>query len=227
MVALDAFSGLLWARCLGVCVTMPGVKNFAIPMRWRVGFSFLLACMLGPLVRRDLPASVEAYGQELLYGLVVGFLAQSIVHVVDIVAEIGTQNLTLPQITSGALEYQGSMVGNMAHMLFLVVFFMGDGPYVILHAMTYSYGTVAEGAETLVTYLSRGLRVALELSSPFWMGGLILNFVMGIMNRFVPQLPLFFITQPLNIIFIILTLKYITPFFIKKIVLLWFSLYQL
>ena len=52
---------------------------------------------------------------------------------------------------------------------------------------------------TAVSFFSQGFYLALQMSAPFMIGGICYYVLLGLMNRLVPQIPVFFVGRPLEI----------------------------
>ena len=84
------------------------------------------------------------------------------------------------------------------------LFFITDMHLEILRALVQSYGVLTFGAgldktaemTTLVNSMGVASLLSLQVCSPFLVYGIIVNLLFGILNRLVPQIPVFFISPP-------------------------------
>jgi flagellar biosynthetic protein FliR len=84
------------------------------------------------------------------------------------------------------------------------LFFAGDQHVAVIAALADSYGAMPPGSgfvpriglSEVVDQLSETFFIALRLSSPFLILSLVLNFAIGVVNKLVPQIPVFFIAMP-------------------------------
>jgi flagellar biosynthetic protein FliR len=58
---------------------------------------------------------------------------------------------------------------------------------------------MGDWAEAFVRWTSHAFLLGVQISAPFLVFGLVLNLAMGLVARLMPQVQVFFITQPLQI----------------------------
>ncbi len=116
--------------------------------------------------------------------------------------------LSNAQIFNPAIATQGSLPGffllNIATLLLLIT----DLHHLLIRALIDSYSLfppgaplpLADFADAISTVISHSFQLAVQLSSPFIVLGLLFYLVMGIMARLMPQLQIFFVALPIQVV---------------------------
>ena len=139
---------------------------------------------------------------ELVIGLYFGIVARILLLTMDTAGQIIAMNtgLSNAQIFNPAIATQGSLPGffllNIATLLLLIT----DLHHLLIRALIDSYSLfppgaplpLADFADAISTVISHSFQLAVQLSSPFM--------VMGIMARLMPQLQIFFVALPIQVV---------------------------
>ena len=204
---------LVLARTSGAMAALPGIGEEGVPPRVRVAMAIALAVFLSPLVADSLaprlawplPLSIIT---ETAIGLVMGLLvrcayATAVTVGAYIAAQIGL---------SGALFFDPSLGGQSTAVTRLIsvgatmILLVAGFHHQLLTAFAASYTifdvnlAIGDVASYAVALVAGGMRLAAELSAPFLIYGVVFNLALGLVNRLTPQIQLFFIAQPLNLL---------------------------
>jgi flagellar biosynthetic protein FliR len=213
---MAALAALLWplARLLGFFGVAPVLGNRALPARAKIGLAFALALTVAPLLS---PPAVEPFSarglvllaSEAALGMALGFAMRIAFAVVDLAGELVGLQMGLgfatffdPQTSaSGAVVAQ--LFGTIAALLFLAL----DGHLLMLSLLVESFHTLPPGASLPAAsafeiarwgaiVFSSGLALALPVVAALLIG----NLALGALSRAVPQLGLFAIGFPLQLL---------------------------
>jgi len=103
---------------------------------------------------------------------------------------------------------QTPVVTTFLNTIALTLFLMTDTHHLLLRALVDSYGLFQPGAalpmgdfsQTLVRVASESFSIAMRLSAPLVVFALIFNVSLGLLNKLVPQMQVFFVGVPLQLL---------------------------
>lgn len=218
LYGVDVWSaGLLFARIAGVVMLLPGFSEPAIPARVRLGFALVLAICLAPnLVDRVPVAATSAWGMafqvssEALIGVLIGgaarFLMTALATAGQIVGlEIG---LAFAQTADPTMTQSGQLTAVFLSMLGVTLLFATGLHHMFLQGIVGSYDLIALGApapvgdaaDLALQTASTSFRVGFQIAMPVVAAGLIFRVGLGVLSRLIPQIQVFFIIMPLQIL---------------------------
>lgn len=191
---------------------MPGLGEAEPPPMVRVGLALGLSLLLLPGVAPRVPAPPEGVGAagmvlaELLTGAVLGWLARLPALALSMAGAIVSYLLGL----SSVLQPDPSLGGQSAALarlfgLIAPVLILATGLYALpLQALAGSYevilpgGTMEAGSvtEMLLQAASASFGLALRLSAPFLIAGMVWQAALALLARLVPQLQLYSSAAP-------------------------------
>ncbi|MGD9862216.1 MAG: flagellar biosynthetic protein FliR [Pseudodonghicola sp.] len=232
MALQDYIAGLIFgyfvvvARIGGALMFMPGFGETQIPLRARMGFALVLCAALYPATPvaahlPDAPAAMALLlGMELTVGLWIGLCARVLLSAMDFagyqVGQVsGLANAFGPSL--GAFE-GATLVATLLLLGAVAAIFASDTHHIILRGLLDSYrvfpvGLVMPGdlAQQIVRAGGHSLYIGTAVAAPFFVMGVILNLGMGLANRMMPQLPVFFVGASILIVSGMLILAVATP----------------
>ncbi len=216
---------LIFARIGTLAMALPGIGDRTVPSRIRLVFAMATSLVLFPLVREsapDLPSGLvemlTALIREVILGGVLGISVRLIISGIQVAgAVIALQTgLGFAQSVDPAQGIQTSLFASFLSVLSVAVIFATDLHHLLLIAMHDSYQlfplgyvvSLGDFSNLALDTLSAAFRIALQLSAPFLVFGLIFYLGIGILARLIPQVQIFFVAMPANILlgFIILML---------------------
>jgi flagellar biosynthetic protein FliR len=147
--------------------------------------------------------------QESLVGAFIGLAARFSLSALTVAGTIIAQQggLAAATLFDPGFGQQGTAVSSILVATALAIIFTADLHHLLLRAMADSYAlfpptaTIPMGdwAEAFVRWTSHAFLLGVQISAPFLVFGLVLNLAMGLVARLMPQVQVFFITQPLQI----------------------------
>jgi flagellar biosynthesis protein FliR len=209
-----AFAFVLVLGRIGAAMTLlPGLGEASPPAMLRAGLAVGITALLLPgimplipHVPADVPTVAGMIAAEVATGMWLGWLARLLVLALPIAGQfiafmLGVSNVlvTDPELSgqSSALEQLFSLAAPLALLI--------SGLYAVpLAALAGSYHVIApgtllpagDGTELAVRAVGQCFALALELASPFVLAAIVWHVVIGLIARLVPNVPVYFVALP-------------------------------
>ncbi|PCH72567.1 MAG: flagellar biosynthetic protein FliR [Rhodobacteraceae bacterium] len=195
-------------------IFMPGFGETQIPMRIRLTFALILSAVLYPLtpvaaIMPESPVMVTLYlAAEVTIGLWIGLTARVLLSAMQFAGyQVGQVSGLANAFGPSLGTFEGAtLVATLLLLGAVALILASDAHHLILRALIYSYtvfppGVVmpAELAQQMVKAGAHSLYIGTSVAAPFFIMGLILNLGMGLANRMMLQLPVFFVAGSLLI----------------------------
>lgn len=208
---------LVFARLGSMMMVMPGIGDLNIPRRVRLIAALTVSFVMLPVLRESyagLPGSTAAmlfaiFG-EIAIGLFFGWSARMIMSALQVAGTaIAFQTgLAFAQNFDPAQGVQSALVSTFMSVLAVALIFALDLHHLVFKAIADSYilfkpGTVppvSDFAAMAIQTVANSFKVGLQLAAPFLVFGLVFYLGIGILNRLMPQIQIFFIAMPANIL---------------------------
>lgn len=224
---------LVVARLSGLFLIAPVFSSKMIPARIKMMVLLALAATITPIVMSDAPAVpsgifdlVLAIGMESIIGFAIGFSVAIVFSAVQVGASLIDTSIgfSMANIIDPLNNAQASVLGSFYSLVATLAFLSVNGHHWLLAGFTRSYDTVALGAmpafEATMANLFREFAqlftLAFQIAAPVLVTLLLVDCVLGIVARVVPQMNVFFVGIPLKIgvglIAVIITLPTFTGF---------------
>jgi flagellar biosynthetic protein FliR len=206
---------VLFCRIGATMMLMPGVSSTQIPAQVRLFLAVAVSLALAPLlldsVRRVVAGAQPAgllwlIAGELLVGLLIGLLARIFFVALQalasaLAAAIGYSGIPGSQIDD--MEPVPPLV-SLISVSAVVLMFQTELHWEVLRGLAESYSVLPPGSAfqsqtgliQIADQLSETFLVALRISSPFLVYALIVNFAVGLMNKLIPQISIYFVSLP-------------------------------
>ena len=210
----DGFAAmLLFARIGAAAMLLPGIGEAEAPPTIRLGSACALVALLFPVLSPlvpPLPASpLDLFGLlagEIATGLWFGWLVRLMMMALPMSGQIvagliGMTNVIQPDVMLGA----GSAALSRLLGLAVVVLLFATGLWVVpLEALSGLYNLLPPGhvlpagdaARSTIRAAGEALTLALRLSSPFLLAGLVYHTALALTARLIPHLQLHFAAAP-------------------------------
>ncbi|MBC7319034.1 flagellar biosynthetic protein FliR [bacterium] len=204
---------LIFLRIIAIVSVFQPYSMRVIPISVRLLLAIAVSVILLQLYNlKELPETnmLIAFGiKEVIIGLVIGFLANIIFYLLQIVGQIidFQVGLSLANIINPAFDVQVSPIGDLLFVLGIFIFLVSGSYLQIVEALCYSFNIVPLGRVNLSDYVfldafkllgNFTLQVALRFSAPIITTMLLVDIIIGIIARTVPQINIFIIGLPLK-----------------------------
>lgn len=209
---------LVFSRTGAMVMLLPAIGDVGVPSRVRLALALAISLAFAPTVAHyystAAPQSAIALGllvaQEVVAGILVGAMARIIVSSLTTAGFLiaSQTGLAFAQTIDPAMSQQGAVVANFISLLGTVLIFSTNAHYLALGAISGSYTLLPPGsalptadmAELTLKLVTGSFLLGLQLAAPFLVFGFAVNAAMGLLARLMPQLQIFFIAAPLNIL---------------------------
>ena len=217
---------LVFARVGAMVMTLPALGEAMIPQRVRLMIALALVILLVPVVGDTYPAGatqkplmlVGLIGLETATGLAIGLLLRIMISAVGTAGNVIAMQsgLAFAQTFDPSQQTQSALVSTFLSLLALVLIFAADLHHLLIAGIRESFVLFPPGkllptgdfAKLAVETVSEAFTLGVQMASPFLVFGLILYGASGILARLMPQVQIFFLAMPLNILagFVLLAL---------------------
>lgn len=210
---------LLFARVGTMLMLMPALGEGSISPRVRLALALLLTLAFYPLVTPlyaidaagATPAGIAVLlAGEFAVGFFIGLGARLITYTLSIAGMViaSQSGLAFAMATDPTMDgQQGAVIGSFLSLLGVTLVFASDLHFLVIAAMYDSFELFPPGgplpvgdlAQTATNLVAEVFAIAIRMSAPFLVVGLVFYFGLGLLNKLMPQMQIFFIAMPLNI----------------------------
>jgi flagellar biosynthetic protein FliR len=206
---------LIFARIGTMVMLMPALGETMVPARLRLGIALALTLVFFPLIsgayriEMAIPALVRLLLGELAVGFVIGGVGRMLMGGLQTAGTVIANQLGLGFVTTvdPTMGQQGAIFSGFLALLAVTLIFAADLHHLVIAAMFDSYQLFAPGglppvgdAAALITKTIAGaFKIAIQVSAPFLVFGVIFNAGLAILSRLMPQMQVFFIALPASI----------------------------
>lgn len=212
--------GLMLVRVSVVFLTAPVLGNARIPAQVKIGLAMsitLLLYLAGNVRGLPEPANIlalsSAVGGEIFVGLIIGYTAyllfsgiQMAGQVIDIQVGFGLVNVIDP---SGG--EQVSILGQFYYIVAMLFFLAIDGHHALIKALGDSFALLpvgsigwldqaAKAGPLLSGFFTKLFIIAFQVAAPSVAVLFLTNLSMGLLSRTLPQMNVFIVGLPLNVV---------------------------
>lgn len=207
---------ILFCRIGGCLMLMPGFSSTRVPVQVRLFLAIAITLMLTPLLAEPLRKAVPdvtpdrmvlLIATETLIGSLIGVLGRMFFLALQFMATAAANFVGMSGVAGPGIEEpeQTPTFGVLITLTATLLFFLTDQHWEVLKALIASYRVIPisepMSAEFSVIKLteaaSSAFLLALQVTSPFLVYTLIANLLVGIGNRLVPQVPVYWVSGPL------------------------------
>jgi flagellar biosynthetic protein FliR len=208
---------LTFVRTGAMIMLLPVIGDAGVPPRVRLAFALAVSAALtsatGQYYPTVSPPPMELaalIAREATAGVLVGGMARLIMSALEtagylIAAQTG---LAFAQTFDPGQGTQGAMVSTFLSLIGALLVFESGLHHLALGAISGSYVLLPPGnalptgdlAELALTLVSGAFALGLQLAAPFLVFGLIIYAILGVLSRLMPQLQVFFLAMPINIL---------------------------
>jgi flagellar biosynthetic protein FliR len=208
---------LIFTRIGAALVLLPGIGEVFIPPRVRLSLALIICFILLPIIGPTLPkqpSSVIMLAGLLITEATIGFFFGAVTRLVLSSLEVAgmiissQMGLSAAMLLNPVMGSQGSLMSVFLTMLGLGLVFAADLHHVFIRAVIETYSLVTPGqampiedmVQTIGHGVSQSFKVGVQLSAPFLLMGTVFYTALGMLSRLMPQMQVFFIAVPLQII---------------------------
>jgi flagellar biosynthetic protein FliR len=239
-IALPQIIGfmLVVARLSGLFLIAPVFSSKMIPAKIKIMVLLVLAATLTPIVMSTAPPVpdgildlVLALGIESIIGFAIGFSVAIVFSAVQVGASLIDTSIgfSMANIIDPLNNAQASVLGSFYSLVATLAFLSVDGHHWLIAGFKRSFDTVPLGSMprieatmlNLFAEFGQLFTIAFQIAAPVLVTLLLVDAVLGIVARVVPQMNVFFVGIPLKIgvglVAVIITLPTFTGFLQSRV----------
>lgn len=228
---------LIFTRVGAILMLVPGIGERSVPQNVRLSIALLLTLVIAPSVAHQLPGLPESMLVmvslilgEAFIGIFIGTIARLAFNALQVAGTVISfqSGLAYAQNFDPTQGQQGSVVGTFLAVLGVTMIFVTNTHHLMFIAATKSYELFQPGllppmsdvADFAVRTVSGSFLIGIQMASPFIVFGLVFYLAVGVLSKLMPQVQIFFIAMPANIMigFVILSM-------VLSSIMLWFIEY--
>ncbi len=213
---LAALFMLVFARVGTMVMLMPGLGERFVLNRAKLAIAVFLALLLMPVARplMQVPSDpgllMSLLISEILIGAILGLSARLIMAALQTAGVIMANQIGLGFATAvdPAMGQQNPSIGNFLSILGITLVLVMDLHHLAIAAIHNSdtmlppgaYPSVGDASALGLQAVSKGFSIAVQMSAPFIVFGLLFNLGLGVLARLMPQFQVFFLGAPASIL---------------------------
>ncbi len=208
---------LVFVRSGTIIMLLPGVGEIGVPVRVRLVLAFGVTLAIASVVGDDLPTMPDTpqalawlIGGEVVIGLLFGAIARLMMSALVVAGQMaGMQTgLAFAQTFDPSQGRQGAILATFLNLVALALIFVTGlhrlfltgiaGTYDIMPAGTYP--DLGDAAALASQTVASSFRLGIQMSAPLIAFGLIFYLALGVLSRLMPQVQIFFVAMPANVL---------------------------
>lgn len=207
---------LIFLRISSTVVVAPFFGNRGIPVTVKLFISLVISYIIYLTIDRNLIPTIEANWtlfvfaiKEVIVGLTIGFMVQLVFYAVNYAGTlIGfDMMLSMAEVFNPYEDIQSNIIGEILYYGAIIIFILINGHHYLIQSLNYSFKAIPIGSfaisESLHLYLIKMTAsvfvLAVKIASPILVSFFLVNIAEGIISRMIPQMQVFFVTQPLKL----------------------------
>ena len=208
---------LIFARIGTLVMLLPALGERSFPVRVRLSVALLLTLVFYPFASGFYPSPlgpittvVGLLITEIAIGIVLGIAGRMMLAALQTAGTIIAQQLGLGFVTAvdPSQGQQGALLGTFLTLLAVAMIFATDLHHMVIGALGQSYHIfrpgalpdVGDAAKYAGELAAGSFKIAVQISAPVLIFGLIFNIGLGVLARLMPQMQVFFIAMPASIL---------------------------
>ncbi len=214
----EIFTFLLIFTRIGTGIMLiPGIGESYVAPRFRLLLALMISLAMTPALAAQMPkpptsalALTALLAMEILVGLFIGFVTRFLVTAMHTIGLIVSYQSSLAAATMFDMTQasQGSAIGNFLSVTAVVFLFTTDMHHLMLQALFESYAIFPAGFSVpindMANFLARLsgdiLILSVKLASPIIVVGLMIYMGSGVLSRLMPNMHVFFVIVPPQIL---------------------------
>lgn len=210
-------AALLFARVGAMVMLLPGLGEPAVPGRIRLAFALLLAATLAPSLAERVPdPATSAWGMagqvitEIVIGVLLAGAARLLISALATAGQIiGLEvGLAFAQTADPTMTQSGQIFAVFLSLMGVALIFTTGLDHMFLSGIAGSYDLIAPGAapplgdaaELALDTTARSFLVGFQIATPVIAAGMIFRLGLGVLSRLIPQVQVFFVVLPLQLL---------------------------
>lgn len=217
---------LVSARIIASLMFLPGLSETYFPKHTKLATAIYSAIVLQSVLAKDLPQAPSSELEtafyllnEIIIGIVIGFSGRLYFWALDILGNFLAMlsGLSAASFFDPMYKSQVSIFSTFLSSIGIMAIFASDVHHLFLYGIAQSYKTFKAGMwleaadvmQLITALLSNSLVIAFQISAPFLIVNIALQLGSGLLSRLIPNIQIFFVFTPIQVL-INLTILLIT-----------------
>jgi flagellar biosynthesis protein FliR len=214
---------IVFVRFGTAIMIMPGVGDSFVPSNIRLYVALAFSLVMTPVIMPYVPSPVPAFGpllillvMEFITGLFIGTIARILMMALDTAGMLISMasGISNAQVFNPTLATQGSLFGAFLSVLGVTLLFVTNMHHLLLRGLVESYEMFPIGgipdtgsmAELMAKAVSASFMTGFQIALPFVVISILIYTGMGVLSRLMPQVQVFILAVPIQIILALVTL---------------------
>ncbi|MDA8230561.1 MAG: flagellar biosynthetic protein FliR [Magnetospirillum sp.] len=208
---------ILFARLGAAMMLLPGLGSALVQARIRLLLGVSMAFLLLPVLSAKIPPLPDHPSQlavlvlaEVTIGAFLGMIAQMLLSAIQIAGTFISFQVGLTNAFSydAIAQQQGQLLTGFLSNVALAVIFATDMHHLMLQAVVDSYDLFQPGAplplgdfsQVIAKMVSQSFSLGMRIAAPLLVFGLVFYTGLGLLSRMVPQMQVFFVIMPVQVL---------------------------
>jgi flagellar biosynthesis protein FliR len=207
----------IFLRVSAMTLTVPVFDSRNIPASFKIGLCFTLALVLYPIVKLEpvafspslIPFAVGV-ACEILTGVIIGFAIRLIFAGIQLAGELAAfqMGFSVASVLDPMSSSQVPVISQMMYMFAILIFLTTNAHHWVLRALVESFTLIPpfgfHSSGSLMARLTQAAGdlfvIAVKTGSPVIVSLLLVSLGLGLVGRTVPQMNVFMVATPVNIL---------------------------
>jgi flagellar biosynthetic protein FliR len=207
---------LIFLRIMAMIASAPVLGHNAIPMIAKIFLAMVTAYMVfltvdksGIIIDINLIALALSAAKEIITGIIMGFMLNFVFFGISFAGHlIGyDMGLMMAEVMNPLQEANNNVVGEVIYYISMMIFILINGHHYIISAIVASFSVIPISRNTvtlpviqmIVKYSFAVFTIAIKIASPLLVSFFLIHIAEGIISRVIPNIQVFFVTQPAKI----------------------------
>ena len=234
----DVFQGqvatflLVLTRASGIFFISPFLGSMNISTRFKAGAAVAVAVVLFPVVLKEsviqAPATILLFActvvKEMFVGWLIGLVGYITLSAINLAGKVMDMQVGFAMVNmmDPTTRQQSGLIGNFLYNLSIIYFLITNGHHVILSALAESFRVIPldsmvwnDSLPQLINDLTAGIFMnGMKIAMPITFAILLTNVGLGIMARTMPQMNIFVVGIPMQLMIGTTMLSMVLPFYL-------------
>lgn len=212
-----------------------GGKN--VPIMAKIGISFALCICLFPVVSQKITPivnSVTVIGigiiGEVILGFIIGFSVRLVFTGIQLAGQLAgfQMGMSIANVLDPVSNNQVSMLSQLNYILAFLIFITINAHHLLIRALVESFYLVPPLefvfsdplTEKLIIFANDMFIIAIKIGAPIIATLLLTSVTLGLIARTVPQVHIFIVAMPIQILIGLSVTAIITPYFVNYLIII-------
>ncbi len=225
---------LIFLRVGAIIMFIPIFDSRNIPVLFKAGLAFSVSILLFPILKLDnipfitsaIPFGIGVIG-EIMLGVIIGFSVKLIFAGIQLAGQLSgfQMGLAIANVMDPVTSAQVSVIAQLNNLTAMLIFLTINAHHLFLRAVAESFRLVPPFdfqfsnslVEQLISLSGNIFIIAIKVGAPVIVALLLTSVALGLIARTVPQMNIFIVAMPLQIVvgllFMVFSLPYLVSFF--------------